>query len=149
MVESGLERICKALTRNSTITELDLRNNGISPTGGTALGEMLSVNTSLKRIDLRWNNLGSSGGKAILEGLLRNRSMIDVMLAGNKVSDETLRQVDQCLHKVSGLWILFWFYSALVSLTSARARVALKTESNDTSNEACVTEPRPGSREHR
>ena len=61
---------------------------------------MLSKNTSLKRIDLRWNNLGISGGKALLEGLQRNGSMIELMLAGNKVSDETLRAVDHCLHKV-------------------------------------------------
>ena len=89
-----------ALTRNSTLTELDLRNNGISSSGGVALGEMLAKNTSLKRIDLRWNNLGTSGGKALLEGLQRNGSMIELMLAGNKVTDDTLRAVDHCLHKV-------------------------------------------------
>ena len=50
--------------RNSSLTELDLRNNGISTTGGVALGEMLAKNTSLKRIDLRWNSLGASGGRA-------------------------------------------------------------------------------------
>jgi len=48
----------QALTRNATLTELDLRNNGISASGGAVLGEMLAKNTSLKRIDLRWNNLG-------------------------------------------------------------------------------------------
>lgn len=89
--------------RNSTLTELDLRNNGISPSGGAVLGEMLAKNTHLKRIDLRWNNLGASGGKAILDGLQRNGSMIELLLAGNKVSDETLRLVDQTLHKVSAI----------------------------------------------
>jgi hypothetical protein len=61
---------------------------------------MLAKNTSLKRIDLRWNNLGASGGKALLEGLQRNGSMIELMLAGNKVTDDTLRAVDHHLHKV-------------------------------------------------
>ena len=86
--------------RNSTLTELDLRNNGISPSGGAVLGEMLAKNTHIKRIDLRWNNLGASGGKAILDGLQRNSSMIELLLAGNKVTDDTLRLVDHILHKV-------------------------------------------------
>ena len=90
----------QALARNSSLTELDLRNNGISSTGAGALGEMLAKNTSLKRIDLRWNNLGASGGKAILDGLQRNSSVIELTLAGNKVADETLRSIEHLLHKV-------------------------------------------------
>ena len=40
MVDSGLQRLCQAIARNSTLTELDLRNNGISAAGGAMLGEM-------------------------------------------------------------------------------------------------------------
>lgn len=90
----------QALARNSSLTELDLRNNGISSTGAGALGEMLAKNTSLKRIDLRWNNLGASGGRALLDGLQRNSSVIELTLAGNKVADETLRSIEHLLHKV-------------------------------------------------
>lgn len=86
--------------RNSSLTELDLRNNGISTTGGVALGEMLAKNTSLKRIDLRWNSLGASGGRAILDGMQHNSSVIELTLAGNKVADETLRSIEHLLHKV-------------------------------------------------
>ena len=104
MFESGMQRLCQSIARNSSLTELDLRNNGISSYGGALLGEMLTKSSSLKRIDLRWNNLGASGGKSLLDGLQRNGSVIELMLTGNKVSDETLRAVEQCLIKVSGGW---------------------------------------------
>ena len=99
MVDSGLQRLCQAIARNSTLTELDLRNNGISAAGGAMLGEMLAKSTSLRYVDLRWNTLGASGGKKLLEGLQHNSSVLELMLTGNKVNDETLRSVDLCLHK--------------------------------------------------
>ena len=46
---------------------------------------------------------GASGGKALLEGLQRNGNMIELMLAGNKVTDETLKSIEHCMHKVSGV----------------------------------------------
>ncbi len=58
----------KALENNTTLTELDLRNNGIVEAGGRAIGNMLRRNRGLKLLDIRWNNIGPAGGKAIAEG---------------------------------------------------------------------------------
>ena len=48
-------------------------------------------------LDLRWNRLGSTGGKGILKGLNANRGLQILELAGNKVSDDILRQVNDLL----------------------------------------------------
>jgi hypothetical protein len=64
MLETGVQALCKALATNPSITEVDLRNNSIGPSGGAAIGAMLSSNTAIRRLDLRWNNLGVNGGDA-------------------------------------------------------------------------------------
>ena len=48
-------------------------------------------------MDLRWNRLGNTGGKTILKGLNVNKSIQIIELAGNKVSDEILRLVNDLL----------------------------------------------------
>ena len=64
MLETGVQALCKALATNPSITEVDLRNNSIGPSGGAAIGAMLGSNTAIRRLDLRWNNLGVNGGDA-------------------------------------------------------------------------------------
>lgn len=66
------------MSNNAALTDLDLRNNSLSPAGGAAIGAMISRNRALKRLDLRWNNIGMSGGKAIADALRGNETMIEV-----------------------------------------------------------------------
>ena len=51
--DAGVSALAKALMYNKGLTELDLRNNGITAGGGTALGHILASNTGLRRVDLR------------------------------------------------------------------------------------------------
>lgn len=50
-------------------------------------------------MDLRWNRLGNSGAKAILKGLNLNKTLNILELAGNKVSDDYLRQINDFLNR--------------------------------------------------
>ena len=98
----GIKAISEGLIYNTTVTELDLRNNRIGGHGGAALSEVLRKNTTLLRIgiiffffdsitniiDLRWNNLGLLGGKAIAEGVKHNHSLVVLDLAGNDIPEE-------------------------------------------------------------
>lgn len=52
--DAGVSALAKALMYNKGLTELDLRNNGITASGGTALGYILASNTGLRRVDLRY-----------------------------------------------------------------------------------------------
>ena len=97
----------QALARNSSLTELDLRNNGISSTGAGALGEMLAKNTSLKRIDLRWNNLGASGGRALLDGLHTRLLDTRKTLPGLRIAQKYAVRCGGCHNHRIGLYDAF------------------------------------------
>jgi hypothetical protein len=43
---------------------------------------------------VRWNNLGAEGGAAIAEAIKSNDNLVELLLSGNKVNDESLRVVE-------------------------------------------------------
>jgi hypothetical protein len=102
MLETGVQALCKALATNISITEVDLRNNSIGPSGGAAIGAMLSSNTTIRRLDLRWNNLGVNGGKTIAAALEKNRHVFELEISGNKLTEDSIRQVDLLLRRNRG-----------------------------------------------
>jgi hypothetical protein len=102
MLETGVQALCKALATNTSITEVDLRNNSIGPSGGAAIGAMLSSNTAIRRLDLRWNNLGVNGGRALAAALENNRHVLELEVSGNKLTEDSLRQIDLLLRRNRG-----------------------------------------------
>lgn len=102
MLETGVQALCKALSTSPSITEVDLRNNSIGPSGGAAIGAMLTSNTSIRRLDLRWNNLGVNGGRALAAALEKNRHIRELEVSGNKLTDDSLRQIDALLRRNRG-----------------------------------------------
>jgi Ran GTPase-activating protein (RanGAP) involved in mRNA processing and transport len=68
-VGDGLGPLSEALTINSKLEMLDLRNNRIGPLGASLLARMLSSNKSIYKIDLRWNEIGSAGAQEIFQAL--------------------------------------------------------------------------------
>jgi hypothetical protein len=102
MLETGVQALCKALATNTSITEVDLRNNSIGPSGGAAIGAMLSSNTAIRRLDLRWNNLGVNGGRALAAALENNRHVLELEISGNKLTEDSLRQIELLLRRNRG-----------------------------------------------
>jgi len=102
MLENGVQALCKALATNPAITEVDLRNNSIGPSGGAAIGAMLSSNAAIRRLDLRWNNLGVNGGRALATALEKNRHVLELEVSGNKLTEDSLRQIDTILRRNRG-----------------------------------------------
>lgn len=95
--EDAFATFCGALAANSTLRQLDLRNNQISHKGAEELALALKSNTSLQQLDLRWNNIGLLGGRALVSSLPSNRTLWRLELAGNSVPSDVLRAVEQAM----------------------------------------------------
>jgi hypothetical protein len=81
----------KALAQNSSLTTLNLYNNGIGDEGAKALAQ----NSSLTTLNLEYNGIGAEGAKA----LAQNSSLTTLNLYNNGIGDETLRLVNSALDR--------------------------------------------------
>ncbi|XP_058441217.1 leucine-rich repeat-containing protein 45 isoform X2 [Marmota monax] len=91
--EDAFATFCGGLAANSTLQQLDLRNNQISHKGAEELALALKGNATLQQLDLRWNNVGLLGGRALVNCLPSNRTLWRLDLAGNNVPSDVLRAV--------------------------------------------------------
>uniref|UniRef100_A0A8C9Q812 Leucine rich repeat containing 45 n=1 Tax=Spermophilus dauricus TaxID=99837 RepID=A0A8C9Q812_SPEDA len=89
--EDAFATFCGGLAANSTLQQLDLRNNQISHKGAEELALALKGNATLQQLDLRWNNVGLLGGRALVNCLPSNRTLWRLDLAGNNVPSDVLR----------------------------------------------------------
>ncbi|ELW68189.1 Leucine-rich repeat-containing protein 45 [Tupaia chinensis] len=92
--EEAFATFCGGLAANSTLQQLDLRNNQISHKGAEALALALKGNAALQQLDLRWNNVGLLGGRALVSSLPSSRTLWRLELAGNNVPGDILRAVE-------------------------------------------------------
>mmetsp|Transcript_10293 Transcript_10293/g.15461 ORF Transcript_10293/g.15461 Transcript_10293/m.15461 type:complete len:241 (+) Transcript_10293:249-971(+) len=96
--ECGFEKLCEALSTNTTLVSIDLRNNNIGEKCGKAFARALRTNRSLQNVDLRFNEI--SDGVSFVELLKSNvnQSLKTLYLRGNKISDELLEEIDHLLN---------------------------------------------------
>ena len=95
----AFEVFCSAIGENSSIINLDLRNNCITEAGATALAALIRSNTCLKKLDLRWNEIGTDGIRTIIPSLERNKFLTEFELSGNKISEDALNVIDQLIER--------------------------------------------------
>jgi len=88
----GAKVLAKALGKNSSVTYIDLGDNGIGDDGVKAIAEALKKNSSVTTIRASYNNIGADGAKAIAEALAENSSVTKIRLYDNNISptNETL-----------------------------------------------------------
>ncbi|XP_074080953.1 leucine-rich repeat-containing protein 45 [Macrotis lagotis] len=97
MWEESFSLFCEGLGANTTLLQLDLRNNQINHKGAEELALALKNNSTLQEIDLRWNNIGLLGGRAIVNCFSNNRTLRKLELAGNNVPGDILKAVEQAM----------------------------------------------------
>ena len=54
-------------------------------------------------LDLRWNEIGNEGAKALLSVLAKNNSLQDLILMGNKIDEEILKEINDKLNRNKNL----------------------------------------------
>lgn len=98
MWEEGFAIFCEGLASNTSLTQLDLRNNQINHQGAAELCIALKRNSTLQDLDLRWNNIGLLGGRSLLEAMQQNRTLLKLEMAGNNIPSDTLRAIEQSMN---------------------------------------------------
>uniref|UniRef100_A0A673GKT0 Leucine rich repeat containing 45 n=1 Tax=Sinocyclocheilus rhinocerous TaxID=307959 RepID=A0A673GKT0_9TELE len=98
MWEEGFAVFCEGLASNTSLSQLDLRNNQINHQGAAELCLALKRTSTLQELDLRWNNIGLLGGRSILEAMQQNRALIKLEMAGNNIPSDTLRAIEQSMN---------------------------------------------------
>ncbi|KAI1896646.1 hypothetical protein AGOR_G00096910 [Albula goreensis] len=97
MWDEAFSIFCEGLGSNSSLTQLDLRNNQINHQGAAELSLALKRNNTLQELDLRWNNIGLLGSRSILEALQQNRTLVQLEMAGNNIPSDSLKAIEQSL----------------------------------------------------
>ncbi|XP_010005197.1 PREDICTED: leucine-rich repeat-containing protein 34 [Chaetura pelagica] len=91
MKNFGVERLCEALYRNSTLRYLDLSCNRITCDGAKCLRELLKQNQTLEILDLRANRIEDDGATFLSEALaLHNRALRALSVVSNNIGGKGL-----------------------------------------------------------
>ena len=67
--------IAEAIKVNKTLTNLNLRNNGIGDAGATCIAEAIKVNKTQTNLDLRSNGISDAGATCIAEAIKINKTL--------------------------------------------------------------------------
>ncbi|XP_061413638.1 leucine-rich repeat-containing protein 45 isoform X1 [Lethenteron reissneri] len=99
--DASFSLLAESLGVNSSLVQLDLRNNQIDARGAGDIATALRRNGTLQELDLRWNNLGLLGGRALLEGLLQNRALVRLEAAGNNIPSDVIKAMEQAVGRTA------------------------------------------------
>ena len=92
-----IETFFKALTFNSTVTNLKLCEGPLSAKVTNLLTEALRLNTSLSSLDLSFNYIHSDEGNSLAQALRVNTSLSSLHLRSGSISDEIANSLAQAL----------------------------------------------------
>ena len=82
---SGAASLSQALAVNSCLTNLKLNLNGICHPGAAFLSQALAVNSSLTNLDLSENGIGDPGAASLSQALAVNSSLTNLKLNLNSI----------------------------------------------------------------
>jgi Ran GTPase-activating protein (RanGAP) involved in mRNA processing and transport len=103
----GAKSLCAALTRNSSLTHLDISNNNIGDGAMLHLARALVKKRDLSSLVLCFNDISAVGMKALGVGLTDYHSLVTLALDNNKLADDgafILAEALKCMSlKVLGL----------------------------------------------
>jgi hypothetical protein len=79
--------IAHLISRNRSLTQLDLGGNQLGAESGKAMVEALIANTTLTQLSLYGNKLGDAGGCALSVALLTNTTLAQLDVGDNELGD--------------------------------------------------------------
>ena len=130
--------LAEAIKRNSTLTELNLRLNGIYDAGATALAEALKTNTTLTMLDLTENfEISDLGATALAEAIQTNSTLAGLNLSKNEIEDAGATALAKALQKNSNLRVLNLSDNSIGDTGAAALAEAIQTNSTLTLLKLC------------
>lgn len=97
--DDGTKSLARALSSNSTITNIDLGDNNIGDEGTKHLAGVLSTNSTVTTIKLDINNIGDEGAKYLIDALSTNTTVTIIQLGSNSISSLMLSTIDSLVKK--------------------------------------------------
>ncbi|KYC37804.1 hypothetical protein WA1_04640 [Scytonema hofmannii PCC 7110] len=96
--DRGAIALAEALHKNQTLVELGVASNGITPSGGVPLIEVIQKHPSLINVDFGYsastrvlnavsNSIGDTGAEAIGKLLRQNSTLLKLSLQGNSITE--------------------------------------------------------------
>ena len=128
--DSGAASLSQALGVNSSLTNLNLRGNSIGDSGAAFLSQALAVNSSLTTLDLRWNSVGAPGAESLSQALAVNSSLTTLDLRWNSVGAPGAESLSQALAVNSSLTTLDLCWSGIGDSGAASLSQALAVNSS-------------------
>ena len=101
--EYDIVPLSKALSVNSSLTNLDLSYNSIGDSGAASLSQALAVNSSLTNLSLNLNSIGDFGAASLSQALAVNSSLTNLDLSANSIGDSGAASLSQALGVNSSL----------------------------------------------
>nr|XP_033791353.1 dynein regulatory complex subunit 5 [Geotrypetes seraphini]XP_033791354.1 dynein regulatory complex subunit 5 [Geotrypetes seraphini] len=95
--DEGGQAICQALLHNSTLVNVHLGSNELSEPTGIAISLVLARNKTLRSINFSSNRIGLDGGKQLVEGISDNRTLVEFDLRLTEVGQENEFCINQVL----------------------------------------------------
>ena len=95
--------LSKALSVNSSLTNLDLSENSIGASGAASLSQALAVNSSLTNLKLNLNGICHPGAAFLSQALAVNSSLTNLDLSENGIGDPGAASLSQALAVNSSL----------------------------------------------
>ena len=84
----GASELAAALSKNSTLKQLNLNHNPIGVEGAYSMSDMLQHNTSLEKLDLCDDSVGEEGVRQLINSLKHNQTLRELRLP-KKYKSET------------------------------------------------------------
>ena len=89
----GATGLAEALKVNSTLTVLNLADNGTGDQGATGLAEALKVNSTLTELNLEGSDTGDQGATSLAEALKVNSTLTVLDLRVNNIGEMVLSEL--------------------------------------------------------
>ena len=87
IVYSGAAAVAKAVEINSTLTTLLLSHNPIGESGAAALAKAVEINSTLTTLLLSHNRIGESGAAALAKAVEINSTLTTLLLSHNRIGE--------------------------------------------------------------
>ena len=91
----GAKAIAFALSKNSTLQELDIRLNRVGDEGGQAISKALLINSTLKRLYLATNDFTEPTAAILSRVLQVNNSLTAIDISGNRIGVDGGKQIQE------------------------------------------------------
>ena len=122
--------LSEALTANSSLTNLNLSGNSIGAVGAASLCQALTANSSLTNLDLSYNSIGAVGAASLCQALTANSSLTNLDLSYNSIGAVGAASLFQALTANSSLTNLDLNGNSISAVGAASLSQALRANSS-------------------